>query len=242
MAAVRGEAAAGSAGLVAIWRGEWGRSLALHQPVSGRAGAGSRGRDGAATLGAALGIAWLAVALLCMAGLMLRREGFDLALEIAGGGLLCLPAAVVAVLAMYLRWGPAVALAMVLFPRVLRYARGIVAEGWRQPHVLAAKARGVAPVWLALRHVCLPAAPQLLTLAGISVSLAAGAVVPVEALCDSAGLGQLGRAISRWRARFARASAAHVTGGDADLRSEPLRRRRPRNPVPLGGLRTGFPL
>ena len=41
------------------------------------------------------------------------------------------------------------------------------------------------------RHICQPAAPELLALAGISISMAVSAMIPVEALCDSPGIGQL---------------------------------------------------
>jgi ABC-type dipeptide/oligopeptide/nickel transport system permease component len=183
--------------LTGLLRGDWGSSISLRRPVrelvSQRAGVTWR------TLAAGLAIAWAASALLCLAGLWVRRTGLDTAMTLVTGGLLCLPAAVVAILAMYFEAGPAWALAAVLFPRVMRYARGILAAGWQRPHVLAARSRGIGPGALALRHVCLPAAPELLALAGISVSVAAGAVVPVEALCDSAGIGQL-----VWQAAIAR--------------------------------------
>jgi ABC-type dipeptide/oligopeptide/nickel transport system permease component len=44
-----------------------------------------------------------------------------------------------------------------------------------------------------------PAAPQLLALAGVSVSIAFTASIPVEALCDLPGLGQLA-----WKAALSR--------------------------------------
>jgi peptide/nickel transport system permease protein len=50
-----------------------------------------------------------------------------------------------------------------------------------------------------LWHVVPSAGPQLLALAGVSVSLAIGAAIPVEALCGLAGLGQLA-----WQAALAR--------------------------------------
>jgi peptide/nickel transport system permease protein len=37
----------------------------------------------------------------------------------------------------------------------------------------------------------MPLLPELLSLAGVSVSMAAGATILVEALCDSPGIGQL---------------------------------------------------
>jgi ABC-type dipeptide/oligopeptide/nickel transport system permease component len=43
------------------------------------------------------------------------------------------------------------------------------------------------------------AAPQLLAVAGISVSIAIGATIPVEALCGLAGVGQLA-----WQAALGR--------------------------------------
>jgi len=48
-------------------------------------------------------------------------------------------------------------------------------------------------------HVAPVAAPQLLALAGVSVSMAVGAAIPVEALCGLAGIGQLA-----WQAALAR--------------------------------------
>ena len=41
--------------------------------------------------------------------------------------------------------------------------------------------------------------PQLLAVAGVSVSMAAGAAIPVEALCGLAGIGQLA-----WQAALGR--------------------------------------
>jgi len=198
VAAIRGDAAQNPwRYLGGLLRGEWGSSTSLRQPV--RQLVSERAEITLRTLGAGLAIAWAASALLCLAGLCLRRSGVDFALALATGGMLCLPAAAIAVLAMYFEAGPAWALAAVLFPRVMRYARGILTAVWRKPHVLAARSRGIGPGALALRHICLPAAPELLALAGISVSVAAGAVVPVEALCDSAGIGQL-----VWQAAMAR--------------------------------------
>ena len=48
-------------------------------------------------------------------------------------------------------------------------------------------------------HVLPPAAPQLLALAGVTVSVAVGAAIPIEALCDQPGIGQLA-----WQAALAR--------------------------------------
>jgi peptide/nickel transport system permease protein len=52
---------------------------------------------------------------------------------------------------------------------------------------------------LLLRHILPAAAPQLLALAGVSVSVAFAAAIPIEALCDLPGIGQLA-----WKAALGR--------------------------------------
>jgi peptide/nickel transport system permease protein len=175
--------------LTGLIRGEWGDSLSLRRPV--RELVAERAALTCRTLAAGLSAAWAVSAMLCLAGLWLRRGSLDLALALFTGALLCLPAAVVALLSMHLEAGPALALTTVLLPRIIRYARNILAAGSERPHVLAARSRGVGSGAVVVRHICGPAVPELLALAGISVGVAAGAIIPVEALCDSPGLGQL---------------------------------------------------
>jgi peptide/nickel transport system permease protein len=50
-----------------------------------------------------------------------------------------------------------------------------------------------------MRHVLPSVTPQLTALAGVSVSMAFGAAIPVEVLCDLPGIGQLA-----WKAATAR--------------------------------------
>ena len=64
-------------------------------------------------------------------------------------------------------------------------------RSYDQPHVLAARARGLRTGAIFLRHVLPVAAPPLLALLGVSFAIAFGAAIPIEALCDSPGLGQL---------------------------------------------------
>jgi peptide/nickel transport system permease protein len=113
--------------------------------------------------------------------------------------LLCLPAAVIALLALYAGVGPGAAIGAILLPRILRYVHSITGAMTRRPHVLCARARGVEGPALLVRHVWLPASAELLALIGVSVNMALGATIPVEALCDSPGVGQL-----VWQAALAR--------------------------------------
>ncbi len=85
------------------------------------------------------------------------------------------------------RW----AIALVVFPHVYRYAKNLLMATYQSPHVLAAQAKGLSSSRILLAHVFAPAAPQLAALAGISVSLAFGASIPIEVISDAPGVGQL---------------------------------------------------
>jgi peptide/nickel transport system permease protein len=79
-------------------------------------------------------------------------------------------------------------------------------RGASLPYVLTARAKGVGVFRLMFWHILRPAAPQLLALAGVSVSIAFTAAIPVEALCDLPGLGQLA-----WKAALSRDLSLLVT-------------------------------
>src|ERR1700730_13926564 len=98
-----------------------------------------------------------------------RVPGADLAPSILSGLCLALPAAVIALLFLWMGAAGRWAIALVVFPHVYRYAKYVLADMSRSPHVPAAQARGLseARVWWA--HVVAPAAPQLPAVVGISV-------------------------------------------------------------------------
>jgi peptide/nickel transport system permease protein len=87
----------------------------------------------------------------------------------------------------------------VVFPKVFRYSLNLLARSSRLPHVLMARAKGLGETRIFLWHVLPTAAPQLLALAGVSVSLAFTAAIPMEALSDIPGIGQLA-----WKAALGR--------------------------------------
>lgn len=128
------------------------------------------------------------------AALLLTRwpaPSIDVSAALFSGVLLCLPAALIA-LGAVLAGAPArIALAAIVFPKLFRYSRGVLRHLEGAPHVLAARTRGVSEGRIVLVHVLLSALPQLFALGGISVSMALGAAVPVEAFCDLPGIGQL---------------------------------------------------
>jgi len=146
-----------------------------------------------------LGVAWLAAALLASLGLASRGWFYEASATAFSSLLLSLPSAVVAMLAVHLRTPVFCAISVVVFPRLHRYIRSLLVRSYDQPHVLAARARGLGSGAILLRHVLPIAAPPLLALLGVSFAIAFGAAIPIEALCDSPGLGQLA-----WQAALSR--------------------------------------
>ncbi|MCU1337833.1 MAG: binding-protein-dependent transport system inner rane component [Bryobacterales bacterium] len=112
---------------------------------------------------------------------------------------LCLPAAVIGLLALFSGVAPAWAIALIVFPKVFNYARGLLGKAYQAPHVLLARAKGLRGASILLRHVLPGTVPELLALAGVSVSMALSAAIPLEAVCDVPGIGQLA-----WQAALGR--------------------------------------
>jgi peptide/nickel transport system permease protein len=146
-----------------------------------------------------LGVAWLAAALIASLGIASRGWFFETSTTAFNSLLLSLPSAVVAILAVQLRTPVFCAIAVAVFPRLYSYIRNLLVRSYDQPHVLAARARGLGSSAILVRHVLPLAAPPLLALLGVSFAISFGAAIPIEALCDSPGLGQLA-----WHAALSR--------------------------------------
>jgi hypothetical protein len=93
----------------------------------------------------------------------------------------------------------ALAIALIVFPHTYRYARNLLVKAYSRPHIITARAKGLGEARILFWHVVPVVTPQLLAVAGVSVSMAVGAAIPVEALCGFAGIGQLA-----WQAALAR--------------------------------------
>ena len=169
--------------------GDFGTSQWLQRPVSSLL----RERFPVTARSVLLGIAaaWTLALAASLASFLFWRSFFDVSGTMISGLLIALPAAVVAMFAVYLRAPTFVAIAVVTFPKLFRYLRNLLAHAYAQPYIVAARARGVASSRILLRHVLPLASPALLALLGISLSMAFGAAIPIEALCDSPGIGQL---------------------------------------------------
>ena len=170
-------------------RGDFGTSATFGRPVSellrGRVGETARLAMGG------LALAWIASLGFAGAWLATGWNWLD-RLAMAGGSLvLAVPAAVVGILFLHGRWPVSMALGLVLFPRLYSYLPHILEQALGLPHIWLAVAKGL-PRWTrARRHVIPHALPALLPVVGLSVSMALGAAVPLEVLCDRPGIGQL---------------------------------------------------
>lgn len=120
-----------------------------------------------------------------------RAPGSEVVPAILSGVCLAVPAAVIALIFLWMGAGGRWAIALVVFPHVYRYAKNLLVATYQSPHVVAAQAKGLRSARVLFAHVFTPAAPQLAALAGISVSLAFGASIPIEVICNTPGVGQL---------------------------------------------------
>ncbi len=135
--------------------------------------------------------AWFAATALSLLTIRFQTWALDYSTTAVTGFLIALPAAVVALLFVFLRAPVFLGIAVVTFPKLFRYQRNILAHAHVQPCVLAARARGVSRNQILFRHVIPLAQPALVALLGVSSSMAFGAAIPLEALSDSPGIGQL---------------------------------------------------
>jgi peptide/nickel transport system permease protein len=183
--------------LRSLSRGDLGNSLSLNQPVRGllldRLPLTLR------NLSLALLLAWSLGLLLAFGA---QATGLRLA-AVAGEGLsgilISTPAAALALLFVLLRLPPWIAGALLVLPKIYRYSANLLREGYDKPHVLMARAKGAGRSGILFRHVVPIALPQWIALLGISMSIAIGVMLPLEAICDIPGIGQLA-----WQAALSR--------------------------------------
>ena len=176
---------------------DFGTSRTLHRPV--RALLAERGVVTLRLVAAGLSTAWIAALALLLTTWLVDSSALDVTSLVGSGALLCLPAGAVSLL-LVLADGPAyLALALVVFPKAYRYLRNLARMAERMPHIVTARAQGTSAARILLYHIVPIIRAELLALAGVSVGIAIGAAIPVEALSGTPGLGQLA-----WQAALGR--------------------------------------
>jgi peptide/nickel transport system permease protein len=177
--------------------GDLGTSLALGQPV--RTLLHDRIPLTMRLLVTGLGLAWMVSLALALSAAWLDISAYDALTTVVSGMFLCIPAAVLALLSVLWNISGSLVIGLIVFPHTYRYTRNLLTKAYGRPHILAAKAKGIGEARILFRHVVPVVGPQLLALAGVSVTMAVGAAIPVEALCGLPGVGQLA-----WQAALAR--------------------------------------
>jgi peptide/nickel transport system permease protein len=177
--------------------GDLGISHALGQPV--KTLLRERWPVTVRVVGVGLLLAWLLALSLAFTACLGRRPAYEIFGITTSGAFLCIPAAVLALLSVILDAPGYLAIALIVFPKIYRYSHNLLAKAYGLPHIAAARARGLSEVRILAWHVLPVAGPQMIALAGVSVSIALGASIPVEALCGLPGIGQLA-----WQAALSR--------------------------------------
>jgi peptide/nickel transport system permease protein len=180
-----------------LLHGDLGESRTLQRPVSQLVAERLPETLKSVALGLALG--WSAGLLLAVAIVMSGAWYLDLMGGLLVGALLCLPAAVLAFLFVFAQAPARLLLGLVVFPKIFRYSRNLLTRSSLLPHVLTARAKGLGNMRVLVWHILPTAAPQLFALLGVTVSVAFTAAIPMEALCDLPGIGQLA-----WKAALGR--------------------------------------
>jgi peptide/nickel transport system permease protein len=178
--------------------GNLGKSQSLNTPIADllRANAPATLRR----LGVGLAIAWaFGLGLAIPVASFRHAWRLDVTATLVSSALLSLPAGALAYLCLTMAAPVEIVLMLVLLPRVFRYSRNLLVQAYGASHIDMARALGVAEPRILVAHVFRSAAPQLLALLPMSLSMALGAIIPIEAICDAAGIGRLA-----WQAAMAR--------------------------------------
>jgi peptide/nickel transport system permease protein len=142
-------------------------------------------------IGMALFAAWLVALALAVTATMTRFEALDHVFGVTASVFLCVPAAVLGLIFVIAGGPPELAIALLVFPKIYRYATNLLRQSYELPHITTARAKGLSESQVLLWHVAPTAAPQLLAFAGVSVAVALSVALPVEVICDVPGIGQL---------------------------------------------------
>jgi peptide/nickel transport system permease protein len=177
--------------------GDLGNSRTLGRPVTQLIS--ERLPETMASVAVGVLLAWTVGLGIALPLTMIRSSVLDSATNIIVGFLLCLPAAVLGLLFVLARAPAQLAVGLVILPKVFRYASTLLARSANLPHVFTARAKGLGNVRILCWHVLPNIAPQLLALAGVSVTMAFAASIPLEVVCDLPGIGQLA-----WKAALGR--------------------------------------
>jgi peptide/nickel transport system permease protein len=175
--------------LSSLVRGDLGSSLSLNQPV--RDLLRERLPITLRALGLSLLLAWILGLGLAITSQLFHSRFLNVVTEGLSGVFISTPAAALALIFVLLRLPPFWAAALLVFPKIYRYAANLLQQSYELPHVLTAHAKGACRARILFWHVAPSTLPQLIALLGVSISIAIGVLLPIEVVCDVPGIGQL---------------------------------------------------
>lgn len=175
--------------LASLVKGDLGTSRSLNQPV--KALLRERLPVTLFNLAFALAVGWLLGLALAVAAQTLRWPVLIFIANGLSGTFISTPAAALALVFLLLRWPPAFAAALLVFPKIYRYTQNLLQQSSEMPHVLTARAKGAGPLRVLAWHIAPTALPQLIALVGVSISIGIGVLLPIEVVSDVPGIGQL---------------------------------------------------
>lgn len=180
-----------------LLHGDLGESNTLHEPV--RRLIAERLPETLLSVAVGLAFGWTLGLLMAIAAVMSRPAFVQTGMGFIATLLLCMPAAVLALLFVIVQAPGRIVVGLIVFPRIFHYARNLLERSASLPHVLMARAKGLGSTRVLIWHILPVAAPPLGALVGVSVCLAFAAAIPIEVLCDMPGIGQLA-----WKAAMGR--------------------------------------
>ncbi len=183
--------------LRSAFHGDFGTSRTLNRPVKELVG--ERLPVTLKLIGTGLLVGWSLALIFAVSATMVRLAAYDVFTTFLSGLLLCIPSAVLALVFVFANAPGSIALGLMVFAHVFRYWRNLLEKSYGMPHIITARAKGLGPARILLFHILPVSGGQLLAVAGVSVSLALGTAIPVEALCGIPGIGQLA-----WQAALGR--------------------------------------
>ena len=180
-----------------VAHGDFGQSYSLQRPV--RELIADRGPVTLRLAGGGLITGWILGFSLALIVTQAKARVFDFVASGFSAALLCVPAALLGILILATRAPWPFAIALIVTPKVFAYSRELLGKVAGDPHILLARAKGLGPARIVLWHLLPSILPELLALAGVTVSIAFSAAIPIEAVCDIPGAGQLA-----WQAALSR--------------------------------------
>jgi peptide/nickel transport system permease protein len=178
-----------------VLAGDLGTSEALQQPI--QALIRERVAVTAKPLFAGILLGWTAALLVSILNQVFGPTAAAITCSMSSW-ILCVPAPVMALALMTRSASPDSAcywvggvVSLIVFSRVLLLTDRILTRAASAQYVEYARSKGLSDARIFFAHVLWPAAPTLLAVAGSSVGIALGGVMPLEVVCDLPGIGQL---------------------------------------------------